>query len=89
MNVFLKSLSETYTKDKIMLYVTVQAGIPQGGLLYLIILSRYGKSFVKKGFRNEVFPTLSKVVDRLCSVICNLTADTIMNITDRDWILSI
>ena len=43
----------------------------------------------EKGFRNEVFQTLSKVVDRLCEVICNLTAQTIMSITGKDWILSI
>ena len=43
----------------------------------------------EKGFRNEVFQTLSKVVDRLCEVICNLTVQTIMSITGRDWILSI
>ena len=43
----------------------------------------------EKGFKNQVFQTLDKVVERLCDVICNLTSDTIKSITGRDWILSI
>lgn len=42
-----------------------------------------------KGFKNEVFATLEKVVDRLCSTICDLSAKTIKRIIGRDWILSI
>ena len=38
------------------------------------------------GFRNEVFATLEKVVDRLCDTICTLTSDTIKSITGRSWI---
>jgi len=37
------------------------------------------------GFRNEVFATLEKVVDRLCDTICTLTSDTIRSITRRSW----
>ena len=37
------------------------------------------------GFRNEVFATLEKVVDRLCDTICTLTSDTIKSITRRSW----
>jgi len=33
-----------------------------------------------------VFPTLEKVVDRLCQTINNLTSETISSITKRDWI---
>lgn len=39
-----------------------------------------------QGFRNEVFQTLEKVVDRLCVTINNLSAKTISSITLRDWI---
>ena len=39
------------------------------------------------GFRNEVFATLEKVVDRLCDTICSLTPNTIFSITGRDWII--
>ena len=31
------------------------------------------KEIRKRGFRNEVFATLEKVVDRLCDTICSLT----------------
>ena len=40
------------------------------------------------GFRNEVFATLEKVVDRLCDIICTLTSDTIKSITRRSWIIN-
>lgn len=40
------------------------------------------------GFRNEVFVTLEKVVDRLCDTICTLTSDTIKSITGRSWIIN-
>ena len=39
------------------------------------------------GFRNEVFASLEKVVDRLCDTICTLTSDTIKSITRRSWII--
>ena len=40
------------------------------------------------GFRNEVFASLEKVVDRLCDTICTLTSDTIKSITGRSWIIN-
>ena len=40
------------------------------------------------GFRNEVFATLEKVVDRLCDTICTLTSDTIKSMTRRSWIIN-
>ena len=42
------------------------------------------KEIRKRGFRNEVFATLEKVVDRLCDTICSLTPNTIFSITGRD-----
>ena len=45
------------------------------------------KEIRKRGFRNEVFTTLEKVVDRLCDVICSLSNETISSITGRDWII--
>ncbi len=104
MNVFLKNLSETYPKDKIMLVCDGASWHTSKGLaipdnIELLHIPPYTpemnpieqiwEELREKGFRNEAFPTLSKVVDRLCSVICDLTADTIMSITGRDWILSI
>ena len=46
------------------------------------------KEIRKRGFKNEVFQTLQKVVDRLCDTICSLSNETIKSITERDWILS-
>ncbi len=45
------------------------------------------KELRAKGFHNEVFLPLEKVVDRLCDTICNLTPSTIRSITARDWII--
>ena len=45
------------------------------------------KEIRKRGFRNEVFATLEKIVDRLCDTICSLTPNTIFSITGRDWII--
>ena len=47
------------------------------------------KELRKLGFRNEVFESLQKVVDRLCEVICFLTPETIKSITGRSWILAL
>lgn len=46
------------------------------------------KEIRKHGFKNEVFKSLQKVVDRLCNTICSLSNETIKSITERDWILS-
>ncbi len=42
-----------------------------------------------KGLRNEVFSTLEKVADHLCETINHLSTDTIMSVTQRDWIKTI
>lgn len=47
------------------------------------------KEIRKLGFKNEVFKTLEKVIDRLCDTIRSLSSDTIKSITGRDWIISI
>lgn len=45
------------------------------------------KEIRKRGFRNEVFASLAKVMDRLCDTIRTLTNQTISSITGRTWIL--
>jgi putative transposase len=47
------------------------------------------KEIRKRGFRNEIFKPLDKVMERLGDAICSLSHDTIKSITGRDWILSI
>ena len=51
------------------------------------LVSRYKANGLASitGFRNEVFASLEKVVDRLCDTICTLTSDTIKSITRRSW----
>jgi len=46
------------------------------------------KELHKLGFRNEVFATLEKVMDRLCDMISSLTAAAIHSITARPCALS-
>lgn len=45
------------------------------------------KEIRKRGFKNELFASLEKVIDRLCDTINSLSADVIKSITGRDWIL--
>ena len=47
------------------------------------------KELRKLGFRNEIFATLDKVIDRLCETICRLSSTLIRSITCRDWIAAI
>ena len=104
MNLFLEELSNTFTRDKIILVCDGAAWhksealkIPEN--IELIFIPPYTpemnpieqiwKKIRKLGFKNEVFQTLQKVVDRLCDTINSLSKDTIKSITGRDWIKSI
>lgn len=102
MNIFLSKLSEQYPDDVILLCCDGAAWhkanaleIPSNIVLFFIPpytpemnpIEQIWKEIRKRGFRNEVFPTLEKVVDRLCSSICSLTTDTIRSITARKWII--
>ena len=50
-------------------------------------IEQIGKEIRKRGFRNEIFTTLEKVVDRLYDTICSLSNQVISSITGRDWII--
>ena len=41
------------------------------------------KELRKRGFRNEIFATLNKVVEHLCDTICSLKRSDIQSITAR------
>ena len=43
----------------------------------------------EKGFRNESFATLDKVVDRLCYSLMNLSNSVVISITGRNWITDV
>lgn len=103
MNVFLEHLSASYPDDYIILVCDGAAWHKSSTLkvfpnIELMFIPPYTpemnpieqiwKELRARGFHNEVFQTLEKVVDRLCDTICNLTADTIRSITARNWILS-
>ena len=47
------------------------------------------KEIRKLGFKNEVFPSLDKVVDRLCLTICSRLPQLISHISARAWILNV
>lgn len=101
MNTFLRDLSKEYQDDIILLCCDGAAWHKAGALkvpenINLFYIPPYTpemnpieqiwKEIRKRGFRNEVFATLSKVVDRLCETICSLSNHTISSITGRDWI---
>ncbi len=101
MNIFLQELSSQYSEDIVLLCCDGAAwhksgalDIPENIVLFHIPpytpemnpIEQIWKELRKIGFKNEVFTTLDKVVDRLCDSICLLSAATIMSITCRAWI---
>jgi putative transposase len=103
MNVFLEELSKAYRNDYILLAVDGAAWHKSKGLLVpdnirLFVLpaatpemnpiEQIWKEIRKRGFRNEIFQTLDKVVDRLCVSIRSLSHQTVKSITGRQWILN-
>lgn len=104
MNLFLQKLSETYPEDWILLVCDGAAwhksktlNIPQNIKLFFLPpatpemnpIEQIWKEIRKRGFRNEIFGTLDKVIDRLCDTICSLSHHAVKSITGRDWILSV
>ena len=102
MNVFLQKLSEEYPNDRILLCCDGAAWHKSKGLIVpdnirLFYIPPYTpemnpieqiwRELRRIGFRNEIFSTLEKVVDRLCESICSLTPETIQSVTLRDWIV--
>ena len=102
MNIFLRKLSATYPDDYILLVADGAAWHKAKGLdipenIEIIPLPPYTPEMNPieqiwawlrlHGFRNEVFQSLDKVVDRLCDTICLLTSDIVKSITLCNWIL--
>ena len=103
MNLFLEELSKQYPDDIIILCLDGAAwhksnmmNLPYNIRLVYIPpytpemnpIEQIWKEIRKRGFRNEIFATLEKVVDRLCSTICSLSCETIHSITGREWVMS-
>ena len=103
MNVYLSELSKEYPDDIILMICDGARWHNSNGLhipdnIHIIHIPPYTpemnpieqiwKEIRKRGFRNEVFATLEKVIDRLCDVIKDLPASVIRSITGRHWIMS-
>ncbi len=103
MNAFLEELSAEYPEDEIVLICDGAAWHKSKGLkipdnIHILYIPPYTPEMnpieqiwkeLRKSFRNEAFKTLDDVVKRLCEAICNLQNNTVISITQRDWILSI
>ena len=104
MNIFLKGLSEQYPEDIILLccdgaawHQSKALEVPENIVLFHIPpytpemnpIEQIWKEIRKRGFRNEIFSTLEKVVDRLCETICSLSNQVITRITGRRWIIEL
>ena len=103
MNVFLRELAKEYPDDYLLIVLDGASWHKAKGLqmpdniklLYLPPATPEMNPIEQiwawlrlHGFRNEVFQTLDKVVDRLCDTICSLSPQIVKSITHRNWILS-
>ncbi len=104
MNIFMNELSKRFSNDEILMvcdgaaWHKSKAMVVPNNIKLLNIppytpemnpIEQIWRELRTQGFRNEVFSTLEKVVDRLCVTINNLTPETISSITKRDWICKI
>ena len=104
MNVFLAELSEQYPEDMILLccdgaawHKSKTLQLPDNIVLFHIPpytpemnpIAQIWKEIRKRGFKNESFASLAKVIDRLCDTICSLSAGVIKSITGRTWIVNV
>lgn len=102
MNIFLEQLSSNYPDDMILLccdgaswHKSKTLVVPENIELFYIPpytpemnpIEQIWKELRRRGFRNEIFATLEKVVLRLCDTICSLSNEVITSITARNWII--
>ena len=102
MNVYLRELSKEYSNDIVLMVCDGARWHNSAGLQLpdnIVIthippytpemnpIEQIWKEIRKRGFKNEVFVTLEKVVDRLCDTIRDLPNKVIQSITGRKWIM--
>ena len=104
MNVFLEELSRKYPDDYILLVLDNAAWhhsgalvVPENIRLYPLLpytpelnpIEMIWDDIREKGFRNEIFATLNKVIDRLCQSVRNLMShpERVASITHRKWLI--
>jgi len=103
MNIFLRELSAAYPSDYILLLLdnavwhkSKTLVIPDNIRLFYLPprtpemnpIEQIWKEIRKRGFKNKLFQTLDKVIDRLCDTCNSLTNACIKSITARQWIVS-
>ena len=103
MNLFLDGLSKEFPDDMILLgldgaswHTTKKLQLPDNIQLFPLLpytpemnpIEPIWKEIRKRGFKNEQFPTLGNVVDRLCDTIVSLSLSDIRSITGRKWLMS-
>lgn len=101
MQVFIDKLSSEYPNDMILLvcdgaawHKSISLKVPDNITIIHIPpytpemnpIEQIWRELRTKGFKNEVFSTLEKVVERLSQTINNLTKETVISITRRKWI---
>lgn len=101
-NLFLAKLSESYPNDTILLVWDGASWHRSNGLIIpenIRLLSippatpemnpieQIWTWIRRHGFRNEIFQSLEKVIDRLCHTIQSLSKHTVKSITARNWII--
>ena len=102
MNIFFGHLDSTYPDDRIIpvcdgaaWHKSKALNVPDNIRIAFIPpytpemnpIEQIWKEIRIRGFKNEVFQTLDKVVERLCSTINHLSSSTITSITARQWIV--
>ena len=103
MSLFLNKLAAAYPEDIIILvcdgaswHRSGMLEIPKNICLFYLPpatpemnpIEQIWKEIRKRGFRNEIFQTLEKVVDKLCDTICSLSPKSVKTITGRAWIVN-
>jgi putative transposase len=104
MNIFLDELSKTFPNDYIILacdqatwHKSKALVVPSCIQIFHIPpatpemnpIEQIWKQLRQIGFKNEIFQTLEKVVDRLCETIRSLTKEMVKSITGRKWIIDV
>jgi len=102
MNIFLRELSAAYHDDYILLaldnavwHKSKTLEVPDNIRLFYLPprtpemnpIEQIWKEIRKRGFKNTLFKTLDKVIDKLCDTCNSLSKNTVKSVTGRDWIL--
>ena len=101
--VFLQGLSKHYEDEIVLLCCDGAAWhksktlvVPDNIVLFFLPpytpemnpIEQIWKEIRKRGFKNEIFSSLSAVIGRLCDTICSLSNEVIKSTTCRNWILN-